>query len=158
MLKKCPKSSWQHYNFSVMFTTENEIIRNSWRQIYRLLVNLFETGTKLKIPSEVNPPLQYEFVVDQKHVINYAQEYQFKIFPFPKNHILSIENYIRVGTDQSLKPKNCSIIGFDIEFTRSFSKYHWCFFLPSCLVVCIAGTSFIIPPKGQLISEWKFGV
>ena len=101
----------------------------------------------MKIPSEINPPLQYEFVVDQKHVINYAQEYQFKIFPFPKNHILPIENYIRASTNQSLKPKNCSIIGFYIEFTRSFSKYHWSFFLPSCLVVCIAGTSFIIPPK-----------
>ena len=101
----------------------------------------------MKIPSEINPPIQYEFVVDQKHVINYAQEYQFKIFPFPKNHILPIENYIRASTDQSLKPKNCSIIGFDIEFTRSFSKYHWSFFLPSFLVVCIAGTSFIIPPK-----------
>ena len=34
--KKRPKSSWQHLNFSVMFTTENEIIRRSWRQIYRL--------------------------------------------------------------------------------------------------------------------------
>ena len=36
MLKKSPTSSWQHHDFSVMFTTENEIIRSSWRQIYRL--------------------------------------------------------------------------------------------------------------------------
>ena len=34
--KEKPKSSWQHRNFSVMFTTENEIIRSSWRQIFRL--------------------------------------------------------------------------------------------------------------------------
>ena len=34
--KKRPKSSWQHRDFSVMFTTENEIIHSSWRQIYRL--------------------------------------------------------------------------------------------------------------------------
>ena len=88
--------------------------------------------------------LQYEFGIDQRHVINYAQEYQFKISPFPKNHILPIEHYIH---DQSLNSQNCSVIGFDIEFTRSFYKYYWSFFLPSCLVVCITGTSFIIPPK-----------
>ena len=35
--KNRPKSSWQHHDFSVMFTTENEIIRSSWRQIYRLI-------------------------------------------------------------------------------------------------------------------------
>ena len=87
--------------------------------------------------------------MDQKYVINYAQQYQFKIFPFPKNHILPIENYIHASTDQSLKPKNCSIIGFDIDFQNIIGV----FFLPSCLVVCIAGTSFIIPPIGQLISE-----
>ena len=40
MLKKCPKSSWQLRNFSVMFTTGNEIIRSSWRKIYRLSVTL----------------------------------------------------------------------------------------------------------------------
>ena len=36
--KNRPKLSWQHRNFSVVFTTENEIIRSSWRQIYRLLI------------------------------------------------------------------------------------------------------------------------
>ena len=34
--KKRPKISWQHRNFSVMFTPKNEMIRSSWRQIYRL--------------------------------------------------------------------------------------------------------------------------
>jgi hypothetical protein len=102
----------------------------------------------VKILSEIKQPLQYEFVVDQKHVINYAQKYQFKIFPFPKNHILPIEHYIPTSTNQFLSnSQNSSVIGFDIDFTRSFSKYHWSFFLPSCLVVCITGTSFIIPPK-----------
>ena len=105
-------------------------------------------GTKVKFLSENKPLLQYEFVVDQTHITNYAQEYRFKIFPFPKNHILPIEHYIRTATDQSFSnSQNCSVIGFDIEFTRSLSKYHWSFFLPSFLVVCIAGTSFIIPPK-----------
>ena len=51
MLKKCPKSSWQHRDFSVMFTTENEIIRSSWRQIYRLLIlhRNFENCTPLVV-------------------------------------------------------------------------------------------------------------
>jgi hypothetical protein len=38
--KKCPKSSWQYLNFSVMFTAENEIIRRSWRQIYSQIFGL----------------------------------------------------------------------------------------------------------------------
>ena len=33
-----PQIKLMTLNFSVMFTTENEIIRRSWRQIYRLLV------------------------------------------------------------------------------------------------------------------------
>ena len=40
--KKCPKSSWQHFDSSVMFTTENEIIRSSWRQIYVLMYPDFD--------------------------------------------------------------------------------------------------------------------
>ena len=34
--KKTPQIKKQLRKFSVMFTTENEIIRSSWRQIYRL--------------------------------------------------------------------------------------------------------------------------
>ena len=39
--KKHSKSSWQHRDFSVMFTTENEIIRSSWKQIYRLKIRVY---------------------------------------------------------------------------------------------------------------------
>ena len=93
----------------------------------------------MEIPIEINPPLQYEFVVDQKHVINYAQEYQFKIFPFPKNHILPIENYIRASANQSLKPKNCLslvlILNLPDHFRNIIGAFFYLHFLLSALLV-----------------------
>ena len=80
MLKKCPKSSWQHLNFSVMFTTENEIIRSSWRQIYRLLEYLSWIFDKHITLSEKKPPLSMQYLIRRIFITGILSRFPFIFF------------------------------------------------------------------------------
>ena len=69
---------------------------------------------------------------------NYANEYKFKIKPFPKKTIRESKMF---------PGKNYSIFGFMIEFKRHTKPYIYGYYLTSMSVVIIAGCSFIVPPK-----------
>ena len=93
---------------------------------------------------------------DSSEMSNFAPEYTFKIFSYDETHRVELEDYTQVSRGEIGKRKNMkmststslhSIIGFEIRFARSFSKYLWTYFLPSFLAVFIAGCSFIIPPS-----------
>ena len=92
--------------------------------------------------------------IDQENIINYAQEFQFKIQPFPKHFFFNgnssdeISQLLSGATPKWISlAKNYSVIGFKITFNRSFSKYFWMYYLPSILVVLMSACSFIIPPN-----------
>ena len=88
--------------------------------------------------------------------LNYAQEYNFEIFPYTGIHIQSLKEPNKNPTFGHLETlpfsmvhhtQKHSIIGFEIRLARSYYQYLWTYFLPSVLVVLIAGCSFIIPPS-----------
>ena len=79
-----------------------------------------------------------------------------KFSPTMKIHTEELEDYSQISKGEigerkkmkmSRSTSHHSIIGFEIRFARSFSKYLWTYFLPSFLAVFIAGCSFIIPPS-----------
>jgi hypothetical protein len=79
---------------------------------------------------------------------NFAPEYTFKIFPYDEIELREhLEHRELSEREKEEVPHHHSIIGFEIRFARSFSKYLWTYFLPSFLAVFIAGCSFIIPPS-----------
>ena len=84
----------------------------------------------------------FNVTVDSSERSNFAPEYTFKIFPYDK-----IELRQHLSEREQEEVHHHSVIGFEIRFARSFSKYLWTYFLPSFLAVFIAGCSFIIPPS-----------
>ena len=98
----------------------------------------------------------FNFSIDSSEKSNFAPEYTYKISSYDEIHTVELEDYSQVSRGNIERKKNMkmsrstsyhSIIGFEVRFARSFSKYLWTYFLPSFLVVFIAGCSFIIPPS-----------
>ena len=98
----------------------------------------------------------FNFSIDSSEKSNFAPEYTYKIFSYDEIHTIELEDYSQISRGEIGERKNMkisrstshhSIIGFEIRFARSFSKYLWTYFLPSFLAVFIAGCSFIIPPS-----------
>ena len=99
----------------------------------------------------------FNFSIDSSEKSNFAPEYTYKIFSYDEIHTVELEDYSQISRGEIGERKNMkkmsrstshhSIIGFEIRFARSFSKYLWTYFLPSFLAVFIAGCSFIIPPS-----------
>ena len=92
--------------------------------------------------------------IDHKNSINYAQEFEFEIQSYPSQFFFNENNSNEISQSLSLATpkwislaKNYSVIGFEITFKRSFSKYFWMYYLPSILVVLMCAGSFIIPPN-----------
>ena len=108
----------------------------------------------LSFPLHSTDVLLLNAKIDHKNIINYAQEFQFKIQPFPSQFFLNENSsdevsqlLFRAAPKWISLAKNYSVIGFEITFNRSFSKYFWMYYLPSILVVLMSACSFIIPPN-----------
>ena len=108
----------------------------------------------LSFPLHSTDVLLLNAKIDHENIINYAQEFQFEIQPFPKHFFFNenssdeISQLLSGATPKWISlAKNYSVIGFKITFNRSFSKYFWMYYLPSILVVLMSACSFIIPPN-----------